>query len=214
MGNENRILLPFSGTRNSIDQAIHIIEENDLQGTAVDLLHIRNFNPHGAKYFPTDTLDHIAFHCDSFLNCYACDGRELAQFLKENTDCRLPLVQCQCCQIGISLILAQAIKKMGYAEVLYRGPLFSPLLCEIPVRMILERPEFRCWNYPILDYRRASRKVKQRCIRNSCQGWEDPATLPVEEIAELCRKVLDSGILERMVFQFIEFESEWNEELS
>ena len=214
MENKRRILLPFSGTRNSINQVIHIIEISNLQGgIAVDLLHIRSFNSHGARYFPTDVLDRIAFHCDSFLNCYSCDGNELARFLKENADHNFPLANCQFCQTGINLTLAYFIKKMGYDETLYCGPLFDPLLCEIPALMILKDPEFPLWSDPILDYRFVSRKVKQRCVRNSCEGWNNTNTMSADDIRELCRKILDAGILDRMVMQHIEFESEWNVEL-
>lgn len=209
MENKN-ILLSYSGSRNDNNHNIEII--NMYRNSRVGLLRVRNFNKHGTGYFPTDTLDKLAFHCENRIDCYSVDGGKLAEFLRGNADHSYPLASCQYCQIGIELIKDYFIKKKGYDQLLHYGPLFDERLCKEPAYMVLDHPEFVRWDDPVLDYRIVSHEVEQHCLRNSCLGWDKSWTMPLETIREVCRMVLESGILDRMVLRHIEFDSEWNDE--
>ena len=204
---KKKILVPFSGTRNDVNRVIALA--NKYEDYRFDLLHVRNFNHHTARYFPTDVLDKLYFHCENIGECYSCSGAELAAFLKDHGDYSFPLAHCQYCQIGLNMITAHFIKKRGYEEIVNCSPLFDSNLCLLPALTVLEDFKSVSWSDPVMDWRSVSRKVKQRCLRNSCLGWDNDKTMPVNEIVDTCNRIMATGILERMTLLPIEFESEW-----
>ena len=197
--NNNKILLTLSREDQGFGLIDKIIDLND--DKTFDIVYLNGIDLKGEDRFRLEELADYAAAMPQIDKCYACDISELVEILRNDIDPERLLGDYQMRHIVKTMFQAQTIINEGYDKAIYYSVYTDYRLTEIPGSMILDDAEYICLMCELEDTSPKGLAARRR-IANAVNFVDHKPeygySMEEEDIRKLCRKIIQSGVLETL----------------